>query len=245
MIEACGRTDKGPVRMTNEDSFASEKDLSLFVVADGLGGHVAGDVASRIAVETMVGFIRRTHQVKEFTWPCGLDLSQSHAANRLRTGVQLANERLFRTSRGRTDLQGMGTTVVSALITGSRLVMAHVGDSRLYSLAGGVLRRLTRDDSWHEHAGDAETHALTNALGIQQRTQVSVREHDLVDNEILLFCTDGLHGVVDDSNLAQLMRQEEELSALSEQLVSAALAAGTRDNVTALLVRYQGHGVTH
>ena len=252
MLRAFGRSDPGPVRRVNEDSFASEEDLSLFVVADGVGGHSAGDVASRLAIETVVGFIRRSQDTSDFTWPHGVDPALSRDANRLRTAIQLANNRLVRTSETRAELQGMGTTVVSALISGSRLVIAHVGDSRLYSLVGGLLRRLTRDDSWSERLGasengaersraDAESmkHALTNALGVQAQTPIAVDERDLVDGEMLLFCSDGLHGVVDDATLHRLMSADADLPTMANRLVDTALASATRDNVTALLVRYQ------
>ena len=148
MVQAHAVSDAGPVRRNNEDSCAVEPDLQVYVVADGMGGHSAGEVASRLAVEALVGFIRRSHDDTDLSWPYGIDPTLSLHANRLRTAVNLANRRVFRAAESHDDYTGMGTTVVAALIAGSRMMVASVGDSRLYLLADGALSQITQDDTW-------------------------------------------------------------------------------------------------
>src|SRR3954465_8209658 len=117
MIEAFGLSDVGRVRKGNEDSFACDESLRLFIVADGMGGHNAGEVASRLAVEALVGFIRRSHEDTDVSWPYGIDPTLSLQSNRLRTAINLANRRVFRAAESHDDYTGMGTTIVAALIT--------------------------------------------------------------------------------------------------------------------------------
>ena len=148
MVLAQAVSDTGPVRKNNEDSWAVEDDLQLYVVADGMGGHSAGEVASRLAVEALVGFIRRSHEDTDVSWPYGVDPTLSLQANRLRTAINLANRRVFRAAESHDDYTGMGTTVVAALVARDRLIVGSVGDSRLYLLSRGVLAQLTKDDTW-------------------------------------------------------------------------------------------------
>src|SRR5580765_5311631 len=147
-VKAFGLSETGPVRHLNEDCFVSAEDLRLFVVADGMGGHAAGEVAARIAVESIQNFIRRSHETTDFSWPYGIDPTLSYEANRLKTAVSLANRRINRLAENHDDYLGMGTTVVCALLTGGQLVVVHVGDSRLYMLDENGLVQLTQDDSW-------------------------------------------------------------------------------------------------
>src|ERR671910_194425 len=148
MVLAQAVSDAGPVRKNNEDSCAVEPDLQVFVVADGMGGHSAGEVASRLAVEALVGFMRRSHDDAEISWPYGIDPVLSLHVNRLRTAINLANRRVFRAAESHDDYTGMGTTVVAALVAHDRLIVGSVGDSRLYLLSGGSLVQMTQDDTW-------------------------------------------------------------------------------------------------
>lgn len=251
MIHAFAATDTGPVRKNNEDSCAVEDDLQVYVVADGMGGHSAGEIASRLAVEALVGFLRRSHGDNDVSWPYGLDRELSFHGNRLRTAINLANRRVFRVAESHDDYTGMGTTVVCALIADQRLIVGHVGDSRLYVWDGATLRQLTQDDTWaaamlgHDN-GDSELltkhpmrHVLTNVLGARERTHAHVSEHELLGGETLLLCSDGLYGALGDPDLVTLLRDPLEAEPLARRLVEAALAAGARDNVTALVVRYE------
>ena len=224
-------------------------ELGLFVVADGMGGHNAGEVASKLAVEAIVGFIRRTAESDEFSWPYGIDPALSLDANRLKTAIHLANRRVFREAEAHDDYSGMGTTVVGALIAGQKLVVAHVGDSRLYLRTNGSFKRLTSDDSWaatilaHELGDKAAVakhpmrNVLTNVLGAREQTDVHVAEIDLSGDALLLLCSDGLHSVVEDEDIARHLDASEDLEASAKRLIAAAIDAGTRDNVTVVLTR--------
>jgi PPM family protein phosphatase len=249
MIQARAVSDTGPVRKNNEDSWAVENALQLYVVADGMGGHSAGEVAAGLAVEAVVGFIRRSHEETDVSWPYGIDPHLSLHANRLRTAINLANRRVFRAAESHDDYTGMGTTVVAALIAGDHLVVGSVGDSRLYLFSSGTLVQMTRDDTWVATImagnGNPEAlahhpmrHVLTNVLGARDATPVHMSEHQLAIGDTVLLCTDGLHGAVDDATLSMVMREGGSAEGMADRLVRTALAKGTRDNVTALVVRF-------
>ncbi len=200
---AVGLTDVGRVRKVNEDTFACLDAFRFFVVADGMGGHKAGEVASRLAVETMVGFVSRSADGAEFSWPYGIEPMMSFEANRLRTAIHLANRRVFRASEDLDEYTGMGTTVVSALISDTTLVVGHVGDSRLYLWRDGALSQLTKDDSWAmtilgQETGDplapAPAHSLknvlTNVVGARDQADIHVAEHPILAKRHLA----ALHG---------------------------------------------------
>ena len=256
MINAIGLSDKGRVRKGNEDAFVCADDLQLFVVADGMGGHSAGEVASQLAIEAIVGFVRRSGDRGEFSWPYGIDPNLSFDGNRLRTAIYLANRRVFRAAEEHDDYTGMGTTVVSALIVNSTLIVGHVGDSRLYMLSAvGELRQLTRDDSWAAtilaaELGDDKVplsshpmrNVLTNVLGARDQADIHLAEFPLQGGELLLLCTDGLHGTLADHAIRRTLLDHEGLESAARTLIGEALDAGSRDNVTALLIRIDGFG---
>ena len=255
MVQAHAVSDAGPVRRNNEDSCAVEPDLQVYVVADGMGGHSAGEVASRLAVESLVSFIRRSHDDTDLSWPYGIDPNLSLHANRLRTAVNLANRRVFRAAESHDDYTGMGTTVVAALIAGSRMVVASVGDSRLYLLANGTLSQVTEDDTWaatmlkdareadpHAFANHPMRHVLTNVLGAREQTEAHIYELALQGGERVLLCSDGLYGSVDDDALGKTLGKPGSVEEAAERLVHLALEQGTRDNVTALVIQYEDQG---
>jgi PPM family protein phosphatase len=246
-VRGFGLTETGPVRHMNEDCFVSADDLGLFVVADGMGGHHAGEVAAQVAVESIENFIRRSHETTDFSWPFGVDPTLSYQANRLKTAVSLANRRINRLAESQDDYLGMGTTVVCALLSDGQLIAAHVGDSRLYVSAGSALIQLTQDDSWAatvlgKEAGRSQMtrHVLTNVLGARADTQVHLLERELFGEETLLLCSDGLHGSIPHDTLRDLMASSEDLTAIARALVKTALDHGSRDNITALVVRCSG-----
>jgi protein phosphatase len=250
MKRAFGLSDVGRVRKGNEDSFAYDEDLHLYVVADGMGGHNAGEVASRLAVDAMVGFIQRTQGDSEWSWPYGVDPTLSYDANRLRSAIYLANRRVFRAAEDRDDYTGMGTTVVAVMLTDTTAIVGHVGDSRVYLLDNEALHRLTQDDSWaatvlpQELGNDAAAIArhpmrnvLTNVLGVREQTQIHLTEIPLQGDELLMLCTDGLHGTLDDPAIAAILGEGDDLESTAQRLVVTALDQGSRDNVTVLLIR--------
>ena len=247
VLRAYGLTDKGRVRPTNEDCFAIEEALGLCVVADGMGGHNAGEVAARLAVDAVVDCVRRP----DVTFPFGVDPALSESGNVLRTAILLANVQIREVAISSDVYAGMGTTIVAAQVTGGRLSVAHVGDSRLYVAAAGALRQVTQDDSWmvsmlaHDPAADPlllEHHpmrnALTNVVGARTRTEVHVVEQALAGGELLLLSTDGVHGVLDERRLERMLLEDEDPRAIAHGVVKAALARGSRDNCTAVVARY-------
>ncbi len=253
MLTAHGVTHTGHVRKTNEDALLVDPDLGLFLVADGMGGHSAGEVASRLAVDTIRAFVERSRDGDDCTWPFGIDPDSSLAANRLRSAVQLANRRVFRASESRDEYTGMGSTVVAALIEGDQMAFAGVGDSRIYVYSEAGLSQLTTDDSWVATvlARDPEVdeaslarhpmrHVLTNAIGAREETEVEIGERPLTGGEVLLFCSDGLYGSVNAETLASAMASMGSgtgVAAAADQLLEAALERGGKDNITALLLR--------
>jgi serine/threonine protein phosphatase PrpC len=253
VIDAVGLSDPGPVRKTNEDCLFCDPALGLFIVADGLGGHAAGEVASSLAVETISGFIRRTEDDGEFSWPYGFDPELTFGGNVLRTAVHLANRRVFRAAERNDEYTGMGTTVVAALVSRRRLAVVNAGDSRLYLFTGGRLTQLTHDDTWAatllaaqdgEQPGDSPArstrHVLTNVVGAREQTEVHIAERDMVSGDVILLSSDGLHGVVDDETLCALLAGGGTPADIAPTLIKAALDRGGRDNVTAIVARYAG-----
>jgi protein phosphatase len=147
-IVSKGVSDVGRKREANEDCFATVPEDSLFVVADGMGGHAAGEVASRLAVTAIADFIASTRRDAEVTWPYDYDVTMSVEGNRLKTAIRLANQKILDTISHKKELEGMGTTLVSTLIADGRACVGHVGDSRAYLIRNGVISQLTSDHSW-------------------------------------------------------------------------------------------------
>jgi protein phosphatase len=214
-----------------------------------MGGHNAGEVASEVATEAIVDFLRCTYAGEDVTWPYGIDPALSHTANRLLTAIRLGNRRVFRAAESRDEYSGMGTTVVAVLIEADRLCFAGVGDSRVYLLRGGRLEQLTRDDSWIStlRAEDAAVepgtkhpmrHVLTNVVGAREQVDFPVMERELESGDLLLLCSDGLHGELDDETITSIMTTAGEPAAIADRLVQATLAGRAPDNVTAVVVQY-------
>lgn len=247
---AAARTDSGPVRRTNEDSILVDVDLRLFAVADGMGGHNSGEIASRLAVESLLGFISRSHDHSDFSWPYGIDSALSYQANRLRTAINLANRRVFRAAESHDDYTGMGSTVVALLCGADTVILGHVGDSRAYRFrAGTPCEPLTVDDTWvvamlAQSGGDPDAlrdhpmkHVLTNVLGSKEQTEIHVAEHPAKAGDRFLLCSDGVHGVLSSDDLDRIVSASGDApDDAAELLVAEALARGSRDNVTALVV---------
>lgn len=242
-----GYTNSGP-RPLNQDFLYWDLDLGLFVVADGMGGHNAGEVAAHLAVETVTAFIEQSREPRDLTWPFGLDPSQSLEANRLGTAVRLANRRVHREGLAHTAFNGMGTTLVALLVTGDRAVLSSVGDSRIYLLRAGVLELLTRDDTWlsalmaagSTHDAHMRTHpmrhVLTSVVGVNEDLAPSLREETIASGDCWLLCTDGVHGHAETTAFAASLRLSPTPEQKATDLVQAALAAGTTDNATALVL---------
>jgi serine/threonine protein phosphatase PrpC len=252
VIRAFGVSDAGRVRTTNEDKFVSDPEHGLFAVADGMGGHKAGEVAAQLAIDAMTGFIARSENDTDVTWPYGIDDTLSFDGNRLRTAIFLANRKVFRVAESSDDYGGMGTTVVGVLITGNQAAIGSVGDSRVYLLSGGVFEQVTVDDSWaatilaqdpnmrpEDVAHHPMRNVLTNVLGGRPTVDVHLTERVLGGGEVMLLCSDGVHGALEPDALKQVLQNTQDESKAAQRIIDMALDGGSRDNVTALVLRYE------
>ena len=250
VLRASGHSDAGPVRRTNEDTLLIEPELRLFAVADGMGGHSAGEVASRLAVDSLSSFVRRAQDDTDVSWPYGIEPKLSYQANLLRTAINLANRRVFRAAESHDDYTGMGSTLVAVLFGANKVVVGHIGDSRAYLCRDNQLTQLTQDDTWavamlaeDPDAASGLTshpmkHVLTNVLGSKEHTECHIAEHPLNPGDRLVLCSDGLHGVLGTEDVLRILSDAPSDTAqdASRRLVAAALERGTRDNVTAIVV---------
>jgi protein phosphatase len=250
MITYHGQTDVGKRRTLNEDTIFTAD--GLFVVCDGMGGHKAGEVASQIATDVIAAFVKRSGDDPEITWPYGFETRVSHNGNRLRTAIKLANRAVFRKAASSEDYTGMGTTVVAMLMSPGKpqMTSASVGDSRIYLIRGGAVLQLTRDDSWLNMSYDAGTSlddltgasmkdVLIKALGSGDDVDFEVASQELSDGDVVLLCSDGLSNMLPDRRLLEIVSSHgADLQRAGDALVTAANAAGGRDNISVILVRY-------
>ena len=242
-IVAHGLSDKGLSRNRNEDSFFADKDLELFVVADGMGGHSAGDVASRIAVEALSGYIRKSRTGIEPLIGSS-DSGRSAASNRLVSGIRLANQVVCEAAKNNASWQGMGTTIVAALVDGDRASIAHAGDSRAYLVRSGTISQLTDDHSVvaervrkglmskEEAEGSGIRNLVTRALGHDEALEVDVTEIDIMDGDRLLLCSDGLTTMVADDVALMILASDHAPESACRRLVDEANNNGGMDNIT-------------
>ncbi len=239
-LQAAGSTDRGP-RAVNQDAHFIDVDLGLLVVADGMGGHNAGEVASQMAVDAVVQFMRATHNGKEIPWPFPFDPHRSRAFNRMDAALRLANRAVHDAGERTRAHAGMGTTIVATLIEGARLVLGHVGDSRAYVLRDAELRQMTADHTLlnalggHAELDHAMRHVLTSGIGMGTELVPALAEETLVAGERWLLCTDGVHGYLDAAGLHAALGARSAQEA-ADQTVRRALDAGTADNATAVVL---------
>lgn len=252
MLESFGLTDVGRRRKLNEDSWDVDDALGLYVVCDGMGGHNAGEVASKMALETIKTFVTKSDKEKEITWPYGLDVNLSFHGNRLTTAIKLANRRVFKAADSQEEYTGMGTTVVAALVAGNVLTAGWAGDSRVYLFRTEALSQVSRDDSWVTAAWsegiltkeEIERHPLKNvitkAVGAKETIDPQAVEQILENGDIVLVCSDGLHSMISDEKIEAVLREQSAgtLEGGAQALVNAALDAGGKDNVSVILLRY-------
>ena len=249
-IEAAGETNVGRKRTHNEDNFAIMADFGLFIVADGMGGHASGEVASKLAVETMHDFFTQTADDPERTWPYKMDRGRGYEENRLITGIKLANLRIYETAQREAKKRGMGTTVVGLFTADSGAYVAHVGDSRVYRFRDGKLESLTEDHSLlndyikmkrlspEEIAAFPHKNVIVRALGMKDTVKVDTRFEAPMEGDIYLLCSDGLCGPVSDEEIAEILSNNGDLKVASSRLIERANEHGGPDNVTSVLVRW-------
>jgi len=249
---AVGLTDRGMQREHNEDSFLVLEDFGLYIVADGMGGHRAGDVASKLATESIADFFRTTANNEDVTWPFHFDTNLTEEENRLLTGIRVANRQIMDRSERSRDCQGMGTTVVGALFSArkNRLFIGHVGDSRCYRIRDGKISQLTRDhsllneykqaipDLTEEQMNELPRNVITRALGMHRDVQVDLRADEPIKGDVYLLCSDGLSGMIADEEILELIGDGRDLGKSVRRLIDRANENGGDDNITGVLIRF-------
>ena len=251
IIEVANISDTGLKRPHNEDSAVTDTALGLAVVADGMGGYKAGEVASAIAAQLILNEVRAGIANGDANTKVG-SAGMSRATLVIRDAVAKANAEVFRTAQEVPQCQGMGTTVVVVFYHGDKVSIAHVGDSRVYRLRGNEFKQITRDHSLiqelidrgfftpEEAAENTPKNLVTRALGIEQSVEVDVQEQDLQAGEIYLLCSDGLNDMVDDEEIhLTLSKYSANLVQAATELVRLANEKGGKDNVSVVLVRPQ------
>jgi serine/threonine protein phosphatase PrpC len=251
-ISADAQSDVGRKRKGNEDALCLNDEQRLYVVADGMGGHAAGEVASRVAVDAIAEFVELTGGNQEITWPFGLDETISYEGNRLKTAVRHANTRVIEATRESAEYEGMATTVAAVLVDGDIANLAHVGDSRIYLWNGESIEQLTRDHSWVNEQIEngaispeqARSHPLRNvvtrALGGRADLVVDIQSRRMAPGDMLLLCSDGLTTMVPDDGIARILRESEgDVARAASALVSEANERGGEDNITVVLLKFE------
>jgi protein phosphatase len=250
-VRFSGETHVGMKRDHNEDSFYLPVSERLAIVADGMGGHASGEVASRIAVETVAGYFKATENAQPLTWPFKVDRDNQANVNRMRVGIKLANQQIFEEAEQNPDCHGMGTTIVAAHFLDDELIIGHVGDSRLYRVRDGAIQQITQDHSLLndyiklKHLTEAEIAAfpqknvIVRALGMKASVEVDIFHDKPRIGDLYLLCTDGLSGMITDEEITAQVTDERDLDGLCGRLIAAANAGGGLDNITVVCARIE------
>jgi protein phosphatase len=245
-------SDVGRKRTHNEDSFALVEGEHLYLVADGMGGHSSGEVASRMAIETMAEFFAATSADPEATWPYKMDKARGYDENRLVTGIKLANRRIYEAAQRETRLHGMGTTIVALLAVRDAMLIGHVGDSRVYRVRGGALEQLTEDHSLlndyikmksmtpEEIESFPHKNVIVRALGMKETVKVDAILDTPKPGDLYLLCSDGLCGPASDDEIKEIVLKHKDLRETAQALIDRANEHGGPDNVTVVLCRWMG-----
>ena len=249
VLEFGSATDPGMVRANNEDAVLIEPALGLAILADGMGGGNAGEVASSMATTVLAADLKAALGTISPAAPTA-NRNESRAFGLLRDKVGAANASIWNAAEHQPQYAGMGTTIVVALFYDNRVGVAHVGDSRLYRMRAGTLTQVTKDHSLIQMQIDGgiitkeqarhskQKNIVTRALGIEPQVEVEVHEHAVEPGDIYLLCSDGLHDMVTDDDIARtLARPRSEMQSATEELVKQANDSGGRDNVSVVLVR--------
>jgi PPM family protein phosphatase len=248
-LDFVGRTDTGRVREHNEDTIASDVDVGLLVLADGMGGYNAGEVASGIAVKTITNLVREG-LAREDLGSIDRTTGLTRPSIVLRDAITRANKIIYQTARSQAECEGMGTTVVAALFYDNRISIAHVGDSRLYRQRGSQISQVTMDHSLLQELVDrgfyspeeaqraANKNYVTRALGVEPSVEVEVQEHPVDKGDIYILCSDGLSDMVEDEDIRLTISTfGANLDTVAKQLIQLANENGGRDNVSVVLAQ--------
>jgi PPM family protein phosphatase len=249
MMEFGCRTDAGRIRANNEDSFGSAPELGLFVLSDGMGGLECGEIASRLAVETIISHCREAGGNSSRPAAVGPDCGVPNASSALADAIRLANELIYREAQQGAADRKMGATVVAVECGAERMNFAHVGDSRIYRLRAGRLEQLTHDHSLvaeqmrqgnmtSDEADESNLkNVLTRALGVAPEVEVDAAEELLIEDDAILLCSDGLTRELSDVQIAGVLGDADEAQEAADNLVELANRAGGGDNITAVVIR--------
>ncbi len=250
-IDSVGRTHVGMKRDHNEDNFQLVPEVNLFIVADGMGGHAAGEVASGIAVEEIAEFFRMTERDEEATWPNKMDRTRNYDENRLATAIMLSNIRIRESAKADARQKDMGTTIVTTYFKPDAAYVGHVGDSRVYRYRDSELTQITEDHSLlnqyikakkltpEEIENFPHKNVISRALGMKDQVEVDVCSDPSREGDIYLLCSDGLSGMITDPDMAKILADNKgDLDATADRLIEVANANGGHDNVTVVLARY-------
>ena len=249
IIQAAGKTDVGTVRANNEDNFGFDTRCGVFVVCDGMGGQAAGERASEIAVDTVLGYFRKAPG-DDSAEVLGTSFEGvSERANSLARAVQLANQAILQEAARNVSEAGMGSTIVAVLEEGRFFSIAHVGDSRIYLVRGGAIRQLTSDHSLlmeqvrrgllTEEEAEHSTlqNVIVRALGSDESVEPDLADHEFKGGDLLILCSDGLTRRLNDNAILEIVNRTADLEQASSELIQAAKDAGSDDNITCVLVR--------
>jgi protein phosphatase len=249
-IEVAGETNVGMKRNHNEDNFSILEENGLYIVADGMGGHASGEVASQMAVDALKEFFAATEQDPERTWPYKMDRSKGYEENRLITGIKLANLRIYESAQRDARQRGMGTTLVSLFAVEDGVYVAHVGDSRGYRIRDQKLEQLTEDHSLlndyikmkrltpEEIANFPHKNVIVRALGMKDTVKVDTRFETPREGDTYLLCSDGLSGPVSDEELLEITLAAPDIKTAGTRLIERANQNGGPDNITVVLAKW-------
>ncbi len=251
-LRATGKTDVGQARERNEDNLILVPQEGLYLVADGMGGHAGGQLASRLAVSHITEFLCIQCKQDDFTLPYPPRKDRSEDANLLAISIQYANERIFIQSCKDAANEGMGTTITALLDPNTRedtLLLAHAGDSRIYRFRDGGLTQLTQDHSLLNHLLDTgkitpeeaddfpNKNVIFRAMGLKDYVEVDVQEAKKRDGDLYLMCSDGLTDLADDWVISQILtNSENDLNKAAQTLIETANRNGGTDNITVMLI---------
>jgi protein phosphatase len=248
-IQAGARTDLGRVRKNNEDFYEVDAALQLYVLSDGMGGEAHGEVASQLAVQTILTHCRQAENSRATPTFGETSPEVSERTNRLASAIHLANRKIFESAAANAEQRGMGATIVAAWIEGQRLSIAHVGDSRAYLLRGGSLDQLTADHSLvaekvrvgiltPQEADASEMQSvLTRAVGTSSEVKVDTDEQALLVGDFILLCSDGLTRMVTDPEIASTLLTSGTAQESADRLVDLANEYGGADNISVIVLR--------
>ena len=249
VVQAAGKTDVGVVRINNEDNFGFDVRHGIFIVCDGMGGQAAGELASKIAVDTVLGYFRRDPRDAASSVLGRRFEGVSERATGLANAIQLANQAIQTAASRNAEHAGMGSTIVAVRAEGNLFSIANVGDSRIYLIRDGGIQQLTRDHSLvmeqvrrglltlEEAENSKMQNVIVRALGSEDSVEPDLEDHEFTPGDVLLLCSDGMSRYVKEGTMVEVIVRNADLEQSCEELIQTAKSGGSDDNITCLLLR--------